>query len=283
MSSYSITFNGYTIDDTHEYLDINRISGLAGTDSRISQDNLTGLDGGVYYNGLQSPRIITIKCSIMAVDFETYFDSQGELARAFRTLPETQELVITMPNGVTRSIQAFVSGTPQPSYGEGYTTTSECTIEFVCPNPNFTDSESIVETIYLADVQGFDIPFDITFDIAGGTGDTVTIENEGDVDVYPTIRFNGGGSTLINPTLTNQTTGQSLQINTTISNSNYVEIAFGRAGITVLYNGTTNYLQYLVGDLFQLIQGSNTLRFSASSYNASSNCQITHTNSYITF
>ena len=124
---------------------------------------------------------------------------------------------------------------------------------------------------------GFEIPFAIPFDMSNGGDSEVTITNNGNVYAYPVLRVYGP---LTNPTVSNNTLGQTLSISTTIADGKYLEIdTFYRTAI--LYSGATNYRQYLSGDFIKLTPGENLVRLTGSGDGANTKLVVEFRDHYL--
>jgi phage-related protein len=109
----------------------------------------------------------------------------------------------------------------------------------------------------------------IPMSMAGGVSVTSTATNDGDSDSYPIIIFHGE---LEDPTLTNQTTGEQITLNYTLTAGQRIEIDTKRQ-TALFYTADddpegANVLQYIGGDWLKLVAGTNTLKLVTAVYNS---------------
>lgn len=280
--SVTITYNGLTITSDGTDYTITKASGLSGLDNRVSQIDLLSRDGGRVFDRKDSMRSIILEGIITGITEAGFFTKKAALLEAFNN-KATSDLDITLWDGTNRKIPAKVVQEPQPEYIGGFTTRARFQIILRCDDPYWLDTASGSATLYLEEVIGFDLPVDLPFDIVGGGSiDTAVINNTGAIDIYPTVTINAS-ATLTNPTITNQTTGESFQINTTLNAGDSVVVSWGTSGESVVYNGSTNYYQYLLGNLFKLQSGNNSIRFSATTYDGNSTAVVSYNIAYRDF
>lgn len=282
--SVTVTYNGLTMTSTSTEYTLINAEGFNGIDNRVSEANLLGRDGGRVFARKDSMRTIVLEGVINGPTPDAFFANKDALMAAFNN-KATSDLIVSLWDTAqtTRRIPAKVIQEPLVRYEGGFTTRARFQVILRGEDSYWLDPVENSVTLYLEEVQGFDLPVTLPFDILGGTGNSqATIDNTGDVAIYPTVTITAQ-ATLINPTLTNLTTGESLQINTTLLTGDVVVIEYGSSGVTVTLNGGTNYYSNLVGDLFQLQVGTNTLRFSASTFDAASSAVVTYAFGYREF
>ncbi len=118
-------------------------------------------------------------------------------------------------------------------------------------------------TLTLPQSGGVTIPATFPLVFGASSGGSVIATNDGTAETYPTITLQGP---LINPALTNETTGERLALTLTLGASDTVVINMARR--TILQGGTTNRMgAKAAGSTFwSLSPGDNTLRFQADAY-----------------
>lgn len=280
---FALTYNGLTIDQNQDTFSIFRMWGIDGLDVRISEANLTNFDGGVVYKRLYGMRTIGLEGMIQTETASEYFAAKATLVNTFSIKATDLTLSITRWDGEVRTIQAKVVQTPMIVEEPGEVTICRWRVELRCDDPSFYDSTTTTTyTINLSEPGGIPIPTMIPLMLGGGSNNTATIINNGQVDGYPEIIITGD---VINPTITNVSTGEFIQIATTIPIGSFVRIKRQGSGVSVMLNDATNYYLYLntnfSGDLFQIVVGTNLLRYTSSTYSANSQCQVIFTDSYI--
>jgi len=280
----SITYNGLTMTSTSAEYTLTGGSGFNGLDNRVSEANLLGRDGGRVFSRKDSMRTIVLEGMVNGPTPDDFFASKSILMAAFNN-KSSSDLVVTLWDSAatTRRIPAKVVQEPLIEYEGGITTRGRFQVILRGENSYWLDPIESSITLSLEQVQGFDLPVTLPFDILGGSGTSQgTIDNIGDVSIFPSITINAG-DTLINPTLTNLTTGGAFQINATLIPGDVVVVAYGPSGVSATLNGSTNYYSNLLGDLFKLQTGVNAIRFSASSFDVSSNAIVAYSFGYRQF
>lgn len=266
---YIIQFNGFTLQNDTNY-SINKLDGISRVPTRVSEDDLTGFDGGNIWARKRGMRTITIGGEIVSDDISDYYDKRDALTDAFSIDAAVEVLTITKSDGTSRSVNAKVIETPQFDETEGEK--GMCVYEIVlkCEDPLFYESIAVTGTLAPSTPGGTPVPTPVPFPV-GGAPSTLTIVNDGDVEGY--ARFDIQGQ-IQNPIVTNQSTSESFQITTNILSGETVNVFRDSTGLNVL-NGTTNYMSYLDGDLFPLRVGTNTIAFNGSSYDGSALLTVT--------
>lgn len=280
--SATFIFNGLTIVSDGTDYTLTRAIGISGLDNRVSQIDLLGRDGGRVLSRKDAMRTIILEGIVVGITDENYFVKEAALLEAFNNKAEG-ELDVTLWDGTNRKINVKVVQEPQPEYIGGFTTRARFQIILKADDPYWLGVDDLTATMYLEQVVGFDLPVDLPFDITGGANeDTVVINNTGDIAIYPKFTITAA-ATLTSPSITNQTTGESLQINTSLVTGDVVVIEWTSSGETVTLNGITNYYSYLLGSLFKLQPGNNVLRFSASTYDSGSTAVVGYNIAYRDF
>jgi hypothetical protein len=122
---------------------------------------------------------------------------------------------------------------------------------------------------------GMEIPMEIPMDMSAGGVNEVTITNDGNAEAYPLFRFIGA---LQNPTITNFTTGKTLNVNTTLASpSNIIEVDTFLRTATLLPAGT-NARSLISGDFWTLVAGDNLIRLGSAV--DTGKCEVIYRDSY---
>lgn len=117
--------------------------------------------------------------------------------------------------------------------------------------------------------RGYDKSFDYGFGGSGSSG-VVSVSNAGTIGTLPTVRFNGP---VTNPYIENVTTGKTLRLTYTLGSGEYIDVNFVDA--TVLLAGTASRYYAKSGDFWELVPGSNDIRFGAAAYDAAASATVT--------
>ena len=288
---FKIEYNGYSFSDENDYV-IAPLEGLGAPKTpRISSSNLPGNNGGLIHEVLDDMREINMTIRYVGHDEVDTFNAQdNELNKAFVRTNTAQELKIYRWDGEVKSIDVVPTIFPSPVHEPAEPDTFEVELQLTAPYPYFRDTEADTATLNVEDVQGFDITgtgaddWDLPFDITGGTGSSILLfNNTGTEDALMSVTFSGAQT---NPTLTNVTTGEIIQILTTMSASDTITVEFNfKSGRSVLKNGTTNMESSFRGrsNYLFLSTGSTTLQYNASNPGPSAECVVSITKYYNSF
>jgi len=124
---------------------------------------------------------------------------------------------------------------------------------------------------------GMAIPMAIPMSMAEGGNNEMVLANAGTYKSYPVLTFYGPLNT---PSITNLTTGETLNINYNIGASNYL-VVDTLLRTALLYSGGVNMRQYLSGDFITLAKGNNILHLSAASYNTTGRVNVSWRDAYL--
>ena len=201
-------------------------------------------------------------------------DSPGKLKFRFPIGVGTSDtanddrFITVYPRRITQQILASNSAGRIPMF-----------IGFEAPDPRISGAEQNSESITLATFTG-GATFNATFNLSFGTGSsgTVVLNNAGNFNANPVVRFNGP---LTDPKLTNSTAGSYVELaGLTLASGEYVDVDFRersilKGGSTSVYNTLTNTSTW-----WTLAPGDNNLVFSAAS-SASTTCTVTYYDTWI--
>lgn len=260
-SSAWITYNGLTLKPENGYT-ITRFE--ENTPIRISEDLLTGQHGGVVWKTKYAMKTIAIEGEILGGDSSTYFILKNDLINAFSALAEEDTLDVTVWNGSSKSIDAWVITQPIIVEKSGYTTTNQYRIELRAGSPYWSGSSAITGSCGLAISGGTPVSSPVGSPVLVVGGNRITLNNTGDVENYATFEIRNACT---NPSVLNITTGATFSYTGTLVDGDVLQIGRSSAGEYCLLNGSNVY-SYFTGTVFPIIRGVNVLAFSASSYSA---------------
>lgn len=257
--------------DTIEFKDTYKLTnaeGLSELDVNIQTEKAPFQDGETLLNQLFGARDITLELVIRAKNLAEIEQFRRNISKTFNPKQGTGVLRYEQNNN-TYEIEVVPQSPPTFPGGAGRSNGHQRTIiNLQANNPFWRDDNKTIVTLAQY-VGGLSFPF--TFDIEFGTSaDSQITENTGDIETPLFITINGPAT---NPTVTNVTTGQKLEIQQTITDTQKIEIntAFGEKQITLIDGGTeTNVLHWLTNDseFFNLQLGNNELAFEEDSDSA---------------
>lgn len=133
------------------------------------------------------------------------------------------------------------------------------------------------ETANIFTGGGMPIPMPIPMDMSVGGSNELLVVNGGNYPAYPVFRFSGP---LANPSLNNLTTGQILNVNTSLVDAgDILEVdIFLRSAIKI--PGGTNVRQFITGDFWTLAVGNNVIHLGNPDFNSVGKCIITFRDTY---
>lgn len=189
----------------------------------------------------------------------------------------TATLKLNKTNGVDVQVEVVgVQLTGDVLAGDGMS--RQVMIEFTSEYPFLMSQGTISQDVYVNQAGGMAIPMGIPMDMSAGGTETVSLLNYGNCAAYPTITFYGP---LDHPSLTNLTTGDTLNVGATLDDSSdyCVVDTFNRTAL--LYPGATNYRASVSGDFFVLVPGLNEISLNSLVYNTSGKVNITYRDHYL--
>ena len=130
----------------------------------------------------------------------------------------------------------------------------------------------LVETAFIFEGGGMEIPMAIPMDMSGGGGGgEITMANDGNYEAFPRFLFAGP---LTTPTLTNVTTGKVLNVNTSLATfDDKLEVDVFLRTARFLPSGT-NARRYISGDFWTMAIGNNTIKLGSASFNTTGRASI---------
>jgi len=212
-------------------------------------------DRGAFQNGVTvrdyrlQPRSIDLFPFERGCKRQDFWDSLGTLSdsvRPNRGLPGTVgKILVVLPDFSQREIDALIVDSPVGSWDyQGSLQTSDMreSLRFFCPDPVWRDPTAATEDFTVNVSADSCLPQCMPFCISatGIISDTLDITYTGTWKTYPTITIIGG---LAFPVISNLTTGQTIELDYTISIGETVTIALSEQIDTI----TNNFGQNLIG------------------------------------
>jgi hypothetical protein len=246
---------------------LTNVTGTDAPDLTESAENIVQEDGGIHGDFFYNRRPIVLEGLILnpvdAVDRNVKMEKISAAADAMRG----DAVLRWTPSGGERRAVA-VRRQNGPRFAGAWQKTFQ--VALVADDPRIY-SETIygVELAATAGGVAAGRTYPETFPTAYGGGvqaGQVNVENEGNTLTYPILRVFGTGTT---PTITNNTTGQSITLNTSIAAGDYVLIDTNPIRRQILLNGTTSVysvLDFGTSSWWGLVPGINDIRFSFTSF-----------------
>lgn len=189
---------------------INKIEGLGQVDADMGMVSAPYQDGQIFIDTKLSPREINIEGTFRKLTSPELYNNRKQMQRLINpklglgTLQYEHE-------GVLKQIDAVADGTPVfPDKDTDMFQRFQ--VDFICPNPYWRDLNQVSRALRAYEGK-FTLPFTLPFRL-GKQGDRTTLTNDGDVPAPVQIDLQGP---VTNPKITNETTGEFIQINGSIA------------------------------------------------------------------
>lgn len=280
---YSFAFNNLTFGGAGSPYQILSVDGLESLPGIRNQDDNRG-----YADGMFSGRDFLAGRTISII-FQTFAKDANSAQTNYNTiqsilLPQqsgTTPLYFKLPNSPTQEqfVNARVRGlktTIDPNYTYGMITSQ---VDFFCPDPNYYNNNT--QTAVMATTPPNGRVYDRTYDLNYGGGTsylTTTVNNIGWATTYPLMTINGP---VIDPSVGNLTTGNSLFLTGTYISTDVITIDLYNKLITLNGQPARNLL--VSGTWFGAQPGNNTFFFNNQGGTAigQTQCTITWNSAYI--
>lgn len=215
LANYQLQFGSFIFGGANSTTQVLEIDGLEGLPELRTQDDNRGYNDGMFSGrDFYSGRNITITMltvggngnsaqqNFRLVQNAMLPQQQGTTPLYFQlSSTDTQKVI----NGRVRARQTIVD----PNYTYGYVK-SQYTI--FCPDPRYYNSTYTTTSLLPSVALGR--TYNRTYNIEYGGGSAgATVANTGNVATYPLITITGP---ITNPTISNQSTGQYITVNTTL-------------------------------------------------------------------
>lgn len=237
------------------------IEGTGGAPSDLLSTKSPYQDGTTFVDMMLANRPLSIIGGIIAPTREKMYQYRREFMRILNSKLGLGTLVYTNSYR-SYAIQAVVEGTP--NFDERIVTNQPFTINFICPDPYFTDVSPMSKGLRF-EIGGLMFPLVLPTQFATASYEAY-FQNDGDVPTPVEIHYKGPA---LNPVVTNETTGEYIKIKYDLSENDVLVIntAFGRKRVEVVNpDGTrTNVFHWidLGSTFFQLQVGKNLLVYNS--------------------
>ena len=256
------------------------VSGLESPDQRVDSYNNPGADGQTVANILHGGRLITLEGRIRGDDEATYRSNRAafhQLVGANRTTlgqysPRT--LKLTDSTGDDYRLNCVVQSLKNP---DELPTTSVWQLQLLATDFRIYAETENTSTITLPISGGLTLPATLPATFGASSGGSATITNSGTVATPPVVRFYGP---MINPSLTNATTGQTMGVSLTLVTGDVITIDM--AARTIIQGTNTNRMSAKTtsSKFWSLAPGENLMSLTATSFD-SGYATITWRSAYI--
>ncbi len=266
-------------DAATPFVDISSIDGLDSAEVRTFTEDYAGMDGGHVEALWRRPRTVVIAGTAYAPEgrLAPYLDQlKANYAPSDRDLP----LYFRDPGNEERIVFAKPTTGVRYAYNEkARISSADIQITLTCADPRiYSIVESSPSVGLSAGSAARSYPKTYPTGYLGASGDPQTggvlfLDNKGNDSSPPILRFTGPS---LNPRASNVTTGEILRLNTTLGDTDYVDVDMFAHTITL--NGTASRRHLLApGSSFWFLKpGVNQINFLASSYQANARLRVTY-------
>lgn len=263
----NVSINNLNIGDESTSIDLlPPVQGLAAPPIRTSSGNFSGRDGGWLSTQYYAPREIVINGMIRGTSCS---NAESLRCSLLSSLPirESLPFVFTTMTGADFYTDVYFINMQMDIVATKY---APFQLTLLAPDPYFyrvgsgsgtTDPTGwFTDTLYRIIGGGYVTPYELPVDWAPGSTPTV-INNTNDIDVYPQIILEGA---FTNPRITNETTGEYIEITATTTSTDTIIIdMYAR---TVTLNGGSILGSLLIGSSFWSLEpGSNSIALTTDS------------------
>lgn len=253
--------------------------GIPDVTSETTQSPLQ--DGSDIHGVLLGNRIIRLDTTIRAIDREKLYELRRKILRVIN--PRTYnvksekrgELLLFYTNDYkTYRIYAHIEDTID--FKERFGNNDKSQIIFTAHNPYLLDEEN-TKLIIKKFSGGLKFPLKLKTRFSN-VGYKRDYENDSDTDIAVKIKYFGP---VINPIITNETTGESIKVNRTLEEGDILEINTedGKQTVNIIKEkGTTENVFHWIDlenrDFFKLIIGRNIISYSGDDESHSGNIEL---------
>lgn len=255
---------------------IDKTSGFAMPSTRVDmkdRGHYNGANLGYAYFG---KRGMTIEGEIVATSPADYETKRRLMISAMDIMKGLQEIVVETRGGLAVKVDGILANPVDMPYEKGKMVRGKFQFNMITESPFFKGFEDYSKTIYLTDGGGFAIPFSIPLSLAAGLGAVDYVVNSGNGASYPIITFYAVSD---HPTLTNNTTGESMSIDRSLTSTDYVVV--DTYNHTAMLNGSTNITDKVTGSWLYLAAGYNALTLTTLTTSATARVTVEYNDVYL--
>lgn len=238
---------------------LNKIEGVDGPPGDILSTKSPYQDGSSFDSIRLSERPITITGYIIPKTMQEMYQQRRNIMRILNPKLGLGRLVYSN-DAQSYAIDAVIEGSP--TFQERYTHNQSFVLNFICPDPYFTDENKTSKGLrFESGGMTFPLRLPTMFAYSAYRGN---FTNSGDVETPVEIHYKGPA---LNPIITNETTGEFIKVNYDLSENDVLVIntAFGQKRVEVMNSdgSRTNVFHWIDLDstFFQLDIGQNILRY----------------------
>lgn len=274
----SLTIGDLQIGPYASGFHIERLSGFAMPSTRVDMKDRGHYNGANLGYAYYGKRGMTVEGEIVGINAEDYETKRRLMTSSMDIMKGLQEVVVQTRGGLAVKVNAILANPIDLPYEKGRIIRGKFQFQLITESPFFRGFEDYLKTVNLTDGGGFAIPFAIPLSLAAGLGAVDYAVNAGNGASYPIITFYGVAD---HPTLTNNTTGDSISVGRALIITDTVTI--DTYNHTAMLNGVTNITNEIttVGSWLYLAQGYNALTLTTLTTSATAKVTLAYNDVYI--
>lgn len=260
---------------------VTKLEGLGAVQVSIQMQKSPYQDGVTYIDNTLEPRQLSIEGAILQRDRELRSRQRAEMLNILN--PKLGKGTLTYEyDGGSKQVECIVDGAPifpdkQLGSYQGFI------ITLLCPNPYWLDVNTETDEI-VTWIGGMTFPLRLPTTFANKGPKRINIINQGDVETPVRIEFKGPAT---NPRITNQATGEYIQVNRTLLSTDKLIITtdFGAKRVEIedeagLKTNAFNWID-LGSSFWSLLVGDNVVEYTSDDLVEPAAVSISYRNRYI--
>lgn len=246
------------------------IKGLEQPSIRLPSFDRPNTDGSIVPNQLYGGRLITLSGKVFAstvVDYRTrrrLLETAVNIQRTIDGILQPITMKFTTMDDLALQVDVY---TRKFDFPDGLLMSGDYKVDFVAPSIYLLGQTLKTQLVSAFTGGGMAIPTGIPTAMNVGGISAETLTNSGNIPAYPIITLEGP---LEDPTLTNETADQTMNITYTLNAGESIEIdTINRTAVYYASLGASpvNVRQYISGDFITVEPGENIIKLTLAAYN----------------
>lgn len=276
--------SGITFEAAYPFV-LEHVEGVGGAETTMISDTIPGIDGAHVYGIRTETREVKAKIHVRGATRQDMYKLRFD---AIRILAPTQTPGTLVYENDFISVKTPAYPANAADFTSRLRNLNSAEIIFRCPSPFWEAVEPAAPEAIAYTGEGFSFPFsfdeDNDYSISfAAIAEQVSIDNAGSAETPVLMTITGPA---VNPAVTNQTTGQTIRVNATLSVGDVLVISTtpGQKSVKLTQNGTESdafALIDLASVFFQLVPGVNVITYDSGSGSDQTRVTIQYTPRYV--
>lgn len=255
---------------------IDKHSGFGMPSLRVDMKDRGHYQGANFGYAYYGKRALIIDGEIIGLTVADYEEKRRLMAQELDATKGLQTLYIETQGGLTVTVDVILGQAIDLPYEKGKMVRGKFQLSLIAEKPYFEGLTINEEDVAIYEGGGFAIPFALPLYLSFGETTSAIITNDGNGYIKPVFTVWGGCT---NPSITNNSTDETLSIVHVLAPGDYVEIdCYNR---TAMLNGSTNITDDISGDWFSIKPGANEIIFNATSPDEDAKVSFSFKDTYI--